>query len=70
MLIKMKCSFAKKNFRVPDVNRNPWPSKYQLCALTIELRETLGELGYLSWFIRDMRPAYCLYHAMSKASHV
>ena len=60
-MIKIKCSFAtsagqSKNLS-PQRESNPWPPRYQLGALTTELRETLGELGHLlsgSYVTREM----------------
>ena len=37
----------KKNFLSPQRESNPWPSRYQLNALTTELWETRGEQGHI-----------------------
>ena len=37
----------RKDEMSPRRVSNPWPPSYRLGALTTELRETVGELGYL-----------------------
>jgi len=50
-------SFIGKNSQSP-IGFEPLSFRHQLDPLTTELHTTPGELGHVSWFYSDMRPAY------------
>jgi len=50
-------SFIGKNSESP-IGFEPLTFRYQLDPLTTELHTTPGELGHVSWYYSDMRPAY------------
>ena len=63
--IKMKFSFVMSMGQ----RKSPWPTRYQLGALTTELRETLGELGhllssYVTHVLRAAEDLQCRKHHM------